>query len=256
MRSRHDSAAFLGVEIERAARVEKTHEFLAAAHRAPARDHERPLRLRDDLRRARHVGGGRRNAPRRLGREVFLQHDTGRHDLAQHVGGDFDVNRSGRVAVADRDRPCLVEVAQDAVGAAQRARRARHGPHDRYVVDALQRSQVVLWDRRAAADQHHRHALERSIGDGADAVRHARTRGGEGDADFTGEHCVAMRHVHARAFVANVDDAHLALREVIPDRLDMATLQPVNALRASGHDELGDPFGHRLALMCTHVDLA
>ena len=43
---------------------------------------------------------------------------------------------------------------------------------------------------------------------------------------------------------------------MIPDRLDMATLQPVNALRAAGHDELGDPFGYRLALLSTHAYLS
>src|SRR5215813_624046 len=63
-----------------------------------------------------------------------------------------------------------------------------------------------------------------------------------------------MRHVHARAFVADVDDAHLALCQVIPDRLDMPALQPVDALRTAGHDELGDPFRHRLALLLAHAE--
>ena len=92
------------------------------------------------------------------------------------------------------------------------------------MVDALQRPEIVLRHRRAAADQQHRHAFELCIGNGAHAIGHARPGGGEGDADFTRQHRVAMRHVHTGALIAHVEYAHVALRKVIPNRLYVAAL--------------------------------
>src|SRR5262245_19548591 len=56
-----------------------------------------------------------------------------------------------------------------------------------------------------------------------------------------------MRHVHRGAFVAHVDDAHVELCQVIPDRLDVAALQPEDAVDAARHQEAGDQFGDAAA---------
>ena len=47
----------------------------------------------------------------------------------------------------------------------------------------------------------------------------------------------------AGAFVADVDDAHAALRKLVPDRLDMPALQAEDAVDTARDQELGDPFG-------------
>src|SRR5580765_8769018 len=54
-----------------------------------------------------------------------------------------------------------------------------------------------------------------------------------------------MRHVHGSALVAHVDDANAATAEVIPDRLDVTALQPVDAVDAARHEKLRDPLCNR-----------
>jgi hypothetical protein len=76
------------------------------------------------------------------------------------------------------------------------------------------------------ADQQHRHPLQVRICHRGHAVRDARPGGCEDHAHLPRQHGVTVRHVHAGAFVANVEHAHVALRELIPDRLDMPALQP------------------------------
>ena len=175
--------------------------------------------------------------------EVLREHDPGRHARAQHIGRNLHVDRSRRIAVAYCGRPCLVEVAQEVVGRSQRAGAARHGLHDRDVVDALQRPEIVLRHRRAAADQQDRSALELRIGDRRHAVGDTGPRGRERDAQLARQHRMAVRHVHGGAFIAHVDNPHFALGQVVPDRLDVAALEAVHAVNTAPGDKLGDPFG-------------
>ena len=52
---------------------------------------------------------------------------------------------------------------------------------------------------------------------------------------------MGVRHVNRCAFVAHVDDADAAPRDVIPDRLNMAALQAEDAVDAASLQETGDP---------------
>jgi hypothetical protein len=206
----------------------------------------------DERRRALHVGGIRWNTPRGFGREVFRERELRRYRAAQHVGGDLDIDRPRRIAVAHRGGPGFVQIAQQIVGRAQRARAARYRFHDRNMVDPLERTEVVLRYRCAAADQQHRHALELRIGHGGDAVGDAGPGRYQHDADSAGEHRMRVRHVHGRAFVAHVDDAHLTPPEVIPDRLNVAALQTEHAIDAARNKELRNPFGNGTRNLCAH----
>ncbi len=111
------------------------------------------------------------------------------------------------------------------------------------MVDALQRAEVVLRHGRAAADQQHRHALEMRVGDRRDAVGDAGAGGGHGDGHAAGKLRMRVRHVHGRALVAHIDDAHTELRQVVPDRLDVAALQAEDAIDAAGDEKARDEFG-------------
>ena len=66
VRPGHEAAALLRVEIERAARIEKTLQLRRIAHRAAAGDDERPARRSDQCSRACGLLGFGRNAARRL----------------------------------------------------------------------------------------------------------------------------------------------------------------------------------------------
>ena len=54
-----------------------------------------------------------------------------------------------------------------------------------------------------------------------------------------------MGHVHGRAFIAHVDDAHAALRQLIPDRLDMTALEAEHPIHLAGDEKLDDQLGDR-----------
>ena len=108
----------------------------------------------------------------------------------------------------------------------------------------MQRPEIVLGARGAAADQQHGNAFELRVRHGGDAIGHARTGGHHRDAEPPGEHGVRVRHVHRRAFVAHVDDAHAALRQLVPDRLDVAALQAEHAIDAARDEEVDDELGH------------
>ena len=55
---------------------------------------------------------------------------------------------------------------------------------------------------------------------------------------------MGVGHVHRRAFIAHVDDAHVALRQLIPDRLDMSALEAEHAVDLASDEKLDDEFGH------------
>ena len=241
------AAALLRVQVHRAAGVEQPGQCGAAATRAAPGDHQRAPRRTQQRGGAQHVGRVGPQYAARLRGHVLVEHHRVGHRLAQHVGRDLHVHRPGRVAVAVGHRPRLVEVARDLVGGAQRARAARDRRHDRHVVDALQRAEIVLWHRRAAADQEHRHTLQVRVGHRGHTVGHAGAGGGHRDAHLARQRRVRVRHVHRRTFVAHVDDAHVQLREVVPDRLDVAALQAEDAVDAARDQETGDQLSNAAA---------
>ncbi len=108
--------------------------------------------------------------------------------------------------------------------------------------NSLQRSEIVLRARGAAADQHHRHTLQLRVGNRGDAIGDAGTGRDHCDADGARQHGMRMRHVHGGPFVAHVDDAHPALTQLVPDRLDMPALQSEYAIDAAGEQEIDDQF--------------
>ena len=59
---------------------------------------------------------------------------------------------------------------------------------------------------------------------------------------------MGVRHVHGRGLVANVDDADAELRGMVPDRLDMAALQPKDAIDAALLQEPRDPSRARIVI--------
>ena len=82
------------------------------------------------------------------------------------------------------------------------------------------------------------------VRDGRYAIGHPRSRSCQHHADLPGEHRMRVRHVHGSALVAHVDDSHSALRELIPNRLNVSSLQPEYAVHLARdkklHDELGN----------------
>ena len=152
-----------------------------------------------------------------------------------------------------RGRPCLVEVAQQVVRDAQRARTARHRPHD---VDVL-RCPAAGRGRPAArgAQPPISSTGTRSSCALAIAVTQLVTPGpAVANATPTCPVSTAWQCAMctAGAFVAHVDDAHAALRKLIPDRLDVPALQPEHAIDAAGDQELDDPFGDGAGCGSTH----
>ena len=109
--------------------------------------------------------------------------------------------------------------------------------------DVLQRPEIGLRARGAAADHQNRDASERSVCDRRHRVGHSWTRRHHGDAEFACQLGVGVRHVHRRDLVTNIDDADAELRGMIPDRLDVAALQTENAVDAARLEEARDPRG-------------
>jgi hypothetical protein len=57
------------------------------------------------------------------------------------------------------------------------------------------------------------------------------------------QHCMRVRHMDGGALVAHVDDAHAALPELVPDRLDVAALQAEHPVHAARDEEIDDELG-------------
>ena len=68
--------------------------------------------------------------------------------------------------------------------------------------------------------------------------------GHERDPGLPRQLAVGVRHVHRRALVADVDDAHAEPGELVPDRLDVAALEAEHAVHAvvaqEARDQVGD----------------
>ena len=107
--------------------------------------------------------------------------------------------------------------------------------------DILQRPHVRLRTRCAAADQQHRRAGERGIGHRGYGVGYARPGRDHGDAEPPRELGMGVRHMHRGAFVTHVDDSDALPGDMIPDRLDVATLQTEDPIDATRLEKTRDP---------------
>jgi hypothetical protein len=99
--------------------------------------------------------------------------------------------------------------------------------------NVLERAQIGLGARRAAANHQNRGPGERGVGDPRDRVGHTRTGRHHRGAQFPRKLSVSVRHVNRRDFMANIDDANAKLRGMVPNGLDVPTLQTENAIDAA-----------------------
>jgi len=234
---RHQPAALLRVEVECPGRVEQSHDGLAGALGAASGDHDRPSRRPYGFDRRGDRVGVRRDLAGWFGLQPFGQYQRRRDFDAEHVGRNLDVDGARLAEVAGRPRHRLVQLAQYLLRHARGSRQADHGTQDVDVRDVLERAHVDLRPRRAAADQQHRHAGYRGVGDGCHGV---------GDAGSSGDHRhrgrarqlgVGMRHVGRGTLVPDIDDADAEAGGMVPDRLDVAALQPEHPVDASSLQE-------------------
>ena len=241
MIARHEAAALLRVEVHGSQGVEQTHNLRSGLARSASGHHEGALGGPENVDRPgddRGVGG---DDARLLSLHPLLEDKVSRDMSAQHVGRDLEVNRTRLAKIPERAGDALVELADHLVGDSKRARLPRHRPQDVDVGNVLQRAKIGLGARRAAADHQNRHPGERGVGDRRGGVGHAGTGRHHGDSELAGEFGVGVRHVDGRDLVANVDDADAKLRGMVPDRLNMAALQPEDAVDAARLQETRDP---------------
>ena len=172
----------------------------------------------------------------------LLEDKVSRDMSAQHVGRDLEVNRTRLAEVPERAR--------------RRPRRTRGSPGRRLEACATAASQAAGCRRAGMSCSGPRLAWARDVQPpitrtgirASEALATAGTRVGHagpgrhhGDAELAGQFGVGVRHVDGRDLVANVDDADAELRGMVPDRLDMAALQPEDAVDAARLQETRDP---------------
>ena len=244
MPGRHQSPALLGIEVGGAAAIEEALQRLRSGAGTASADDQQPTGSGDGLGRAFDLGRIRRQTPRRLAAQVFVEHQRRRDTLTQDIGRDLDVHRAGRAAVAERQAGRLVQIPQHVIGKAQGPCAAGHGTQDIHMRHALQGPEIVLGDRRATAEQQDRHPLELGVGDRRHAVGDTGTGRHHGHPEGAGQHRVGVGHMDRGPFVPHVDDAHAPLRKLIPDRLDVPTLQSEDPVYAASRKELDDEFRH------------
>ena len=237
---RHQPARFLRVEVEGAGAIEEADKLGRGSARSPPRHDERTLGAPQRLDRLGDRRRVRRDTPRTPRPHPLLEHEAVGHVGAQDVGWDLEIDGAWLAHVAEGAADRLVELSDHLVGDAQSAGSARHRPQNVDVRDVLQRPHVDLRARRAAADQQHWRAGQRSVGDGRHRVRHARPGRDHGDAERACQLRVRVCHVHGRTFVAHVDDADTEPAHVIPDRLYVAALKAEHPVDAARLQEPGD----------------
>ena len=195
----------------------------------------RPLTTSGRLRFAKHARGVldvrriRRNASRRLRREVFAAAPLRGDRLAQHVGRNLDIDRPGRLP-----SPCA---SHDALSSSRSTWSAMRSVRDRRVTGRMMSTcacPAVARDRPARRARSRRSTAPATrsssrIRDRGHAVGDAGAGRDHRNAELARQQRMRVRHVHRRAFVAHVDDAHAVRGEPVPDRLDVAALQAEDA---------------------------
>jgi len=129
------------------------------------------------------------------------------------------------------------------LGMRDRARPLRDRAQDAHLVDRLERKLVVVGERTAPANQHHRDRVHEGIGDPGDRIGHARTRGDDGDAGTAGGARPSIGHVRGGLFVTGVDHAEVVARRGRVNRIEMPAVE-------------GENFTHALAFERAHHHLA
>ncbi len=123
----------------------------------------------------------------------------------------------------------------------------RHRCQQGHVVNALQRPEILLQPRGAAADEQHRHPFQMRMRHRRHGVGHPRSRRHHGHTQAVAlrctQHGVGVRHVDGSSFVAHVDDAHPQPRQPVPDWLDVAALQPIDAVDTAVDEKAGYQLG-------------
>ena len=128
-----------------------------------------------------------------------------------------------------RDRERLVDEARDLRGRVGRRRELRQRPHERHVVDLLQRAHPPAPRRRAAAEHEHRRVVLLRARDRADPVRHARPRRQRAHARFARHLRPALGRERRRRLVPHVDDLDPLLLAAVVDR-EQVPAESVNSL--------------------------
>ena len=135
----------------------------------------------------------------------------------------------------------LVQLADHLLRHARGAAIAADGFQNIDMGDVLKRPHIRLRPGGATTDQEERRSGKRRIGHAGNAIGDPRSRGRHDDAEGAGELGVSMRHVHGGPLVTHVDNADAQPRRMIPNRLDMATLQAEDAIDAAFLQRLVDP---------------
>jgi hypothetical protein len=204
---RHEAATFLRIEIDGAERVEEPDDFRPCVASAAAGDDERPLRRPEHFYRVRDDSGVGRNDARFLALHPLFEDEVRRDMGAQYVGRDFEVNWTRFAKVAECAGNALVELPNHLIGDAKSARLPRHRPQNVDVRNILQRAQISLRARGAAANHQNWRSSERGVGDPGGRIGHTRPGRNHGDAKLAREFSMGVRHVDRRDFMANIDDA-------------------------------------------------
>jgi hypothetical protein len=159
-----------------------------------------------------------------------LRRDVG----AQHIRGNFDINRARLTCVPHGTIDRLVELANHLICDASGPRYTSDRTQDIDVRNVLQWPHVRLGTRSAAAYQQDRDAREGSIGHRRDGICNSRTRRNHGHPEPAHQFGVRVRHVDRRAFVSCVDDPDALAGDMIPNRLDVTALKSENPIDPPG----------------------
>ena len=141
--------------------------------------------------------------------------------LHEHlIQREIDEHRSGRRRHRSAER--LVQKARD-LGRGKRRRRQLHErPHERDVIDLLQRALAPAHLRRAATQDHQRRPVLGRRGDRAHPVGHPRTRGQGTHAGRARDLRPALRRERRRLLVAEVDQLDALAPAAVVDREQVA----------------------------------
>ena len=236
----HEAAAFAGVEVDRAQRVEQTHQRGACVARATTADDERTACRGEQIRGLRDAFRIGQRTHTRFRREVLVLHKRRGNVRPQRIGREIEIRWPGLVAVTQRTREGFVQLLQDERRFPDGAGVARDRANQIGVDDVLQRATVFLRARRQSRKHEHARARDVRICDAGHRIRHARPGRDQGNADVAAQCTVGVGHVHGGAFVAHVDDRDALRIESHPDRHDVAAAQPEHAIDAAPLEEAGD----------------
>src|SRR5215467_725938 len=99
--------------------------------------------------------------------------------------------------------------------------------------NVLQWPHIRLRPRGATADQQYGNARKPSIGDCGDGIGDSGPGGHHRNAELPSQLSMRMRHMNGGPLVTHIDYADVLASDVVPDRLNMAALQPENSVNAT-----------------------